>query len=170
MVADEGGGGAIEGVLCWCGVVAMLCSVVDDGDVTVQELSDLRGHARGLEESLANATSAHKESLSALTREHERLQEELSRTKTTSVSCQGCRCVRCLRVLCACCERVCNRGVAAGRQERGGGSSCRQYLAASGALCVQLAPDPAPCTTTYAAWLVLIGVVPALSVVLTDCE
>jgi hypothetical protein len=55
--------------------------------VTVQELSDLRGHARWLEESLANATSAHKESLSTLTREHERLQEELSRTKTSLVRC-----------------------------------------------------------------------------------
>jgi hypothetical protein len=51
----------------------------------VQELRDLRESARGLEESLAKATCAHKESLSALTRDHERLQEELSRTKTTTV-------------------------------------------------------------------------------------
>jgi predicted nucleic acid-binding Zn-ribbon protein len=47
--------------------------------------SELEQRGRGLEESLAKATSAHKESLSALTRDHERLQEELSRTKTTTV-------------------------------------------------------------------------------------
>ncbi len=55
----------------------------------VQELlaakSELEQRVRGLEESLAKATSAHKQSLSALTCECERLQEELSRTKTTTV-------------------------------------------------------------------------------------
>ncbi len=50
-----------------------------------QELSDERGRSRGLEESLAKANSAHKESLSALSREHERLNDELARTKTASV-------------------------------------------------------------------------------------
>ena len=72
----------------------------------VQEIGALRGQLAeaaaaksAAEESLAKATSAHKESLSALTREREWLQEELSRTKTTSVRRQGCRCVRYLCVL-----------------------------------------------------------------------
>jgi hypothetical protein len=102
VLTDEGGVCTIEGAHCvLAACVISQCyrcpmRVVIRFMFLVQEVSELRERVRTHEAALSKANSMHKESLSALTREHERLQEELARAKTTSVGCgvNGCACVR----------------------------------------------------------------------------